>query len=365
VAAHRGRPGRRGRKRAYNVYESAEFCIIWKFGGAQLVLCHGETDNKPTRPSNNCNDRDEEVLPVTLPKFIRKNILSYAPLPMPLKIDIERWLRGREECYRLGHADAVVVSYEKCGRTWLRVMLSNYYQRRYRLPVDTLLNYNNLHRLRAEVPAVLFTHDRYLRYYTGQHGRERSKFNGKPVILLVRDPRDVAVSLYFHWLHRLKPHNKWLDDMPLQGSEISMYDFVMRPESGVPAIIAFMNRWLQQGKDTPQLAIYRYEDFRTDTGKQLEQVLRTLGEQPTAEEVTKVVAYADFEKMKRREQNGQISDTRLKAGDVNNPDSFKARRAKVGGYRDYFDARQIELIDRLVDTTLDPAFDYCAPKPGN
>ncbi len=301
------------------------------------------------------------MLPLALPKFIRKKALQYTPLPLQSKISIERWLRGREECYRLGKADAVVVSYEKCGRTWLRVMLSRFYQRRYGLAESRLLNYDNLHRLRPEVPAILFTHDRYLRHYTGPDGPEQSVFRDKPVILLVRDPRDVAVSLYFHWLHRVKPHNKMLDNMPPHGSEISMYEFVLNPDSGLPAIMAFMNRWRAQATNIPQLALYRYEDLRTDTEKYLEQVLRTLGETPAADEVAEVVAYTEFEKMKQREMNGENSDSRLVAADINNPDSFKARRAKVGGYRDYFDPGQIETIDRLVTAQLDPAFAYRSP----
>jgi hypothetical protein len=300
----------------------------------------------------------KEVVPVTIPKFIRKKALPLTPLPVQSKIGIERWLRGREECYRLDHADAVVLSYEKSGRTWLRVMLSYYYQCRYNLPENRLLHYNKLHRLNAAVPIVMFTHNRYLQYYTGSHESGYIHFANKPVILLVRDPRDVAVSLYFHWLHRLTPHNKMLDNMPVDGSKLSMYEFVTGAQSGLPAIIAFMNRWLLQSGDMPQLAMYRYEDLRADTETHLASVLRTLGEQPAADEVSKVVAYADFEKMKQREQNGQVSDTRLAAGDINNPDSFKARRAKIGGYRDYFDDRQIEHIDRLVDTTLDPAYRY-------
>ena len=298
------------------------------------------------------------MLPVKLPKFIRKKVLPRAPLSMQSKIDIERWLRGREECYRLGHADAVLVSYEKSGRTWLRVMLSRFYQRRHGLPENTLLNYDNLHKLYAAVPVVLFTHDRYPRYYAGSHGLECGNLDDKPVILLVRDPRDVAVSLYFHWLYRLKPHKKILDNMPWHGSDISLYDFIMRPESGLPAIIAFMNRWLPQGSNMPKLAIFRYEDLRADTEKYLAQLLQTLGEQPAAEEVAEIVAYAEFEKMKHRERSGQIPDTRLAAADVNNPDSFKARRAKIGGYRDYFDPQQIAHIDRLVSTSLNPAFNY-------
>ncbi len=318
-------------------------------------------EGRTTRRENNSKLGDDPVLPVALPKFIRKKALHFTPLPKESKIGIERWLRGREECYRLGKADAVVVSYEKCGRTWLRVMLSRFYQRRYGLPENRLLNYDNFHRLRAQVPVILFTHDRYLRHYTGLEGPEPALFHDKPVILLVRDPRDVAVSLYFHWLHRVKPHNKMLDNMPPDGADISMYEFVLHPDSGLPAIIAFMNRWQQQAARIPHLALYRYEDLRADTATYLERLLGTLGEKPAAEEVGEVVAYTEFEKMKQREMNGENSDSRLAAADVNNPDSFKARRAKVGGYRDYFDERQIETIDRLVEERLDPQFNYRSP----
>jgi hypothetical protein len=324
------------------------------------LSCLGKTRHKLAGQSNNANESGDPVLPVPLSKFIRKKTLPYTPLPLASKIGVERWMRGREECYRLEHSDAVVVSYEKSGRTWLRVMLSYFYQRRYDLPENRLLNYDKLHRLQAAVPVVMFTHDRYPRYYTGDYAAEYRYFRDKPVILLVRDPRDVVVSLYFHWLHRVKPHNKILDDMPLHGTDISMYDFVMQPQSGLPAIIAFMNRWLLQHDNMPQLAMFRYEDLRADTEKYLEQLLRTLGEQPAADEVAEVVAYAEFEKMKQREQSGQITDTRLVAGDINNPDSFKARRAKVGGYRDYFEPWQIACIDELVSASLDPAFDYPA-----
>lgn len=313
------------------------------------------------RPS----DSDNCVLPLILPKFIRKKALPYTPLPLPSKIGIERWLRGREECYRLEHADAVIVSYEKSGRTWLRVMLSCYYQRRYNLPEHRLLHYNKMHRLNAAVPVVLFTHDRYLPYYTGSQSSDYLHFADKPAILLARDPRDIAVSLYFHWLHRLTPHNKLLDNMPAHGRELSMYEFVMLPESGLPAIIAFMNRWGLRRSNLPQLAIYRYEDLRADTGKYLEQLLRALGERPSADEVAEIVAYADFDKMKQREQNGEVHDTRLTPGDINNPDSYKVRRAKIGGYRDYFSAQQIETIDSLVDATLDPIFRYHSVPSGS
>jgi alcohol sulfotransferase len=38
------------------------------------------------------------------------------------------------------------------------------------------------------------------------------------------------------------------------------------------------------------------------------------------------------------------------------------RKAKVGGYRDYFDDRQITAMQQLVSERLDPVFGY-TPRP--
>jgi alcohol sulfotransferase len=49
--------------------------------------------------------------------------------------------------------------------------------------------------------------------------------------------------------------------------------------------------------------------------------------------------------------------------DQDNPDSYKVRRAKVGGYRDYFDDAQIAAIDALVSERLDPVYGYGLSEP--
>jgi len=52
------------------------------------------------------------------------------------------------------------------------------------------------------------------------------------------------------------------------------------------------------------------------------------------------------------------SGQRVRPGDGGNPDSFKVRRGKVGGYRDYFTPEQIRVIDAMVEDRLDPVFGY-------
>ena len=51
------------------------------------------------------------------------------------------------------------------------------------------------------------------------------------------------------------------------------------------------------------------------------------------------------------------SGARVKPGDKDNPQSFKVRKAKVGGYRDYFTDAQCQQLDTMV-AKLDPIFGY-------
>ncbi len=44
--------------------------------------------------------------------------------------------------------------------------------------------------------------------------------------------------------------------------------------------------------------------------------------------------------------------------DRSNPNSYKVRRAKVGGYKDYFDDQQVKQIDAYVAENLSAFFGY-------
>jgi hypothetical protein len=67
--------------------------------------------------------------------------------------------------------------------------------------------------------------------------------------------------------------------------------------------------------------------------------------------------FSDFQAVQRREKAGEFTDTLLRPGDTQDPESFKARRGKVGGFRDYFDAADCEFGAAQV-ARLDPRFGY-------
>jgi hypothetical protein len=271
---------------------------------------------------------------------------------------LERWARGLEESRKLAQADYAIVSFGKSGRTWLNVMLSKYFQLRYRLPDYVLFQFDNLHRLNGQIPKVLFTHDNYIRDFK-RNGTSKTPFYDKRTMVLARHPADTAVSLYFHWQHRMRPHKKVLNKFPPHGAEISMFDFVMYP-TVLPWIVDFLNEWARELPRVKNHFVTRYEDLRSQPLVEVDRMLRWMGQEPMAEDVKAAVDFASFDNLKKLEANDAFSGNtkRLSPGDVSNPDSFKVRRAKVGGYRDYFDDEQVRQIETYIRTRLDPSFGY-------
>jgi alcohol sulfotransferase len=76
--------------------------------------------------------------------------------------------------------------------------------------------------------------------------------------------------------------------------------------------------------------------------------------------VSDAVAFASYDNMKRLEETESLgfSGQRLVPKDRANPSSYKVRRAKVGGWRDYFDDRQVAQIEAMVDARAAPLFGY-------
>jgi hypothetical protein len=290
-------------------------------------------------------------------------LLSF--LPSARRTALERWLRGREEHGKLAEADVVLVSWAKSGRTWLRLMLSRFYQQRYALPAGSFLEFDNLHRRNPAIPRVFFTHGNYLRNYTGNWD-SKCDFHGKRIVLLVRDPRDVAVSQYFQWAHRMRPRKKRLNDYPAHGSDISLFEFVARHDAGLTRIIEFFNLWAQELSHLESALVLRYEDMRREPEATLGRALAFMGAPAEDAELRDAVEYAAFENMRRLEQGGTnagASGRRLVPGRRGDPNSYKVRRAKVGGYRDYFDPSEQAEIDGRVARELTPIFGYTGPEP--
>jgi hypothetical protein len=297
-----------------------------------------------------------------LTRFLVLGLLFF--LPRQTKIRIDRWLRGKEEFRKLRLADCVIVSFGKSGRTWVRVMLSRFYQVKHGLSARHLIGFDNLHRKNPAIPKLFFTHDNYIKDYTGNRDT-KADFYDKKVVLLVRDPFDTAVSQFFQWKYRMRPGKKALNQYPQHGSDTSVFDFVMDAEAGLPKIIAYLNLWASESSKIKNLLIVRYEDLRADTAAALERIVNFIGTPGSEAEIREAVNFASVENMRQMEEKKTfwLSGSRMVAKDRKNPNSYKVRKAKVGGYRDYFDDQQIARMQQLVAERLDPVFGYTARPP--
>ena len=81
----------------------------------------------------------------------------------------------------------------------------------------------------------------------------------------------------------------------------------------------------------------------------------------TDDQLRRAVEFSSFDNLRAKEQQGFFNSERLQPADADDPESFKVRRGKVGGYKDYFESRQLEEIDNLIRTRLSPSYDYHEP----
>jgi len=275
------------------------------------------------------------------------------------KLAAERKLRGREQYRKLQRADIAVVSFGKSGRTWLRVMLSRLYQQMHGLPENSMIGFDNFHRMNTAIPSIFFTHDTYIGDYTGRK-HSKAPFYDKKVVLLARDPRDVAVSQFFQWKHRMKEHKRAINKYPEGGSDVSVFDFVMKSDAGLVWVINFLNVWAREAHNLDNFFLLRYEDLKARPQEMLRTLAEFMGTPASDEQIREAVEFSSYENMKKMEAKNTfwLSGGRMTPGNRANPDSYKVRRAKVGGYRDYFDDQQVEQIEAMVSDSLLPFYGY-------
>ena len=273
-------------------------------------------------------------------------------------------------------ADAVIFSVPKSGRTWLRVLIEAY--RTGGIPEQFVLQAGPR---QLPPPEVHFTHEAWMhrmtrslrQYLLRDQLLPDELLVDKAVVLLARDPRDVTVSLYFQEARRAptvgrelerrqRPLVRALDRAfvrlsgrdPFQGS---MTELLHSPRLGVRAVVTVMNGWLDRFSRLPRFRLVRYEDLRADPVGQFRDLLRFLGVRQVDEEVlARAVAFGSFENMRRLEESRRYGGT-LQAGDPADPESYKVRRGKIGGYVDYLSPDDIAWLDTEL-AGLDASFGY-------
>jgi hypothetical protein len=236
-------------------------------------------------------------------------------------------------------------------------MISYLFHLRYGTPATNIIGYDNLHELNAAIPRIYFTRDTCVPTFSRHRVAVRMS-KDKRVIFLVRDPRDVAVSFYFHVRNRASHRELIRKEIPLRVKSLSLFDFVIDDDLGVPRVIRHFNRWREEIRDMPNALVIKYEQLRADPVGTLGQVMEFIDPGFDEAALREAVEFASFDNLARKESSGFFQSGRMRPADPKDSGSFKVRRGKVGGYRDYFSPEQAEEIDKLVRENLDPSYEY-------
>jgi hypothetical protein len=211
---------------------------------------------------------------------------------------IARFIAGTKRVFGLQHPgrnlvvlpdDTFLVSYPKSGNTWTRFLIANL------LYPDRHPDWGNIDRIipgpdviskrdfeRMPRPRIIRTHDAFDPRY-------------KQVIYVVRDPRDAALSQFYH--HRKR---KLIDDSyPFESFLPRFLAGETNPHGSWKQNVA---SWVGARYGDRGFLLVRYEDMIMDTSRELARISRFLGVDATPDRITKAVELSSAGQMRKLEQ---------------------------------------------------------------
>ena len=235
-----------------------------------------------------------------------------------------------------GSAKALLASYPKSGRTWLRFILAQYFMASRKIPAittQTMFEFApnfDLDPVRGIPAFIRRSEEGSFPLIPSTH----LKFSVTlprdiPIIFLIRDPRAVLNSDY----HHVTRHKKIFSG--------TMEEFLASRDRGIPHYIGYMNSWESGLSRNPDHIIY-YEDLISDTVNEVARLLEFLQEPIDMEALHYAVDNSSFEKMKALEQAEAIPGHLYNRSDAN---ALRMRKGVVDSFRDELTADQQRLIE--------------------
>ncbi|MEP7071769.1 MAG: sulfotransferase domain-containing protein [Verrucomicrobiota bacterium] len=268
---------------------------------------------------------------------------------MPLRLNLS------SRAARLSGGNAIVISTPNSGRTWIRTFLCAYFCSRFEHPFS--LHPDSFEDPR--IPRITYTHDLYEHYtkaslwdrLRSKYLVPRSELKRRRILLLTRDPRDAFVSHYHELTRRTMETAGALRNR-------SVSEILRDPQHGIQLMVRCMNAWMHELGQRPNFTMVRYEDLRAEPVTQFHRVLEGIGETaPAHSPFEKALQLSGFENMRQMEASRVHDPQLLQPGDVQDPESYKVRRGKVGGYVDYLSGNDIEYAESAA-SRLDVRFGY-------
>jgi hypothetical protein len=264
--------------------------------------------------------------------------LRFGPFPRLKQVVKNRVIAGA-----FADADGFLVSYPKSGRTWLRFILANYLNRRLALGLE--VDFHSLFQVipndllddergrrayrfddRAEVPLLVASHAPY----------RKALFASRPVLLMLRETKDLMVSSFFH------------ETRHGAGFQGDLKTFLRDREHGLADYLRYLNGWAGALDAHPHLVL-TYEQLHADPRAAVVAALDFFALAVDPDAINAAIAASSFDRMQAIEIAGGIAGA---AHDRSDLESRRVRRGKVGGHGEHLDAADIAYIDQTCRSQL-------------
>lgn len=240
----------------------------------------------------------------------------------------------------------ILVSFPKTGRTWLELLIGKYYAEHFNIQEKddiSVVIYNK--KLRKINPLIPHCHrDHIGKPYSRSPKEVRrnikwNQYKEKKIIFLVRDPKDTIVSFYWYIV-------KGKSNMKFDGD---IHKFIRSSKSRLDTLVDYYNIWYEHRNDFKDFLLVKYEDLKKNTVNELRRVIEFIGSIDNVKEncLIKSAEFCKIKNMRKMERKTPV-DNELAPGNVNDPESYKARRGVVGGYVDYLTKEDIEYMNKVI-----------------
>jgi len=168
-------------------------------------------------------------------------------------------------------------------------------------------------------PCVAASHEKYRKKLHHNHN----------IVLLIRDPRAVIVS---YWFHQTKHLRRFQGD--IRG-------FLRDSRYGIAGMLAYLETWASV-VDRERMIVVTYEEMHADTFSALKRICDFLEIRVGEDEIRAAVAAGEFNRMREMELENGVGGHIYDRGDVA---ALRVRNGRVQGFAEHLDEADESVIE--------------------